>query len=72
METKSILFGLGIGVITVLLLSKNNNNAVPLDTNIVGSTCGTFYKNDEIMEIWRDESGYIKKTQITRNAKTGG
>lgn len=65
-----LIIGVTVGIFAAIVLFSAAKNTVPQTAkpNPAGTS---FYKNDETMSIWRDANGYITKTKITRDAKTG-
>lgn len=68
MEKKSILLGVGVGLLAagLLYLLSRDTTAIPA-TSLPTQT----YQNDETMLITRNTEGYITKTSIKRDAKAG-
>lgn len=72
MENKSVLIGVGVGLLAAGIIYLLSQNPTVLPAPAITSIKETTYKNDETMQIWRDSDGYITKTTIKRDAKTGG
>ncbi len=69
METKSIILGVGVGLLAAGILYLLNKDAtVPATSPHTTS----FYNNDEKMHVWYNKDGMISDIQLKRDAKTGG